>query len=382
MQTISKSFSGFDKQAILILLALALQLGLGLTVAEAQTKPLFTIALLEDSKPSQAYGMRERHISELETLTETDFDLNFIDYKIDWSSDDYKRQLNAIYQNPKVDMLLVLGVAANQIVVQRPTFAKPTFLPFVVERKLAQAPFKATKGDDGISNKKNLSYLSYSTEFVETVERLREVVRFNNIAIIGDELLFRVLPASMLQRTEANDEFRLQLIAHDGVDHRLLDRIPSDVDAVMIGYIPRYPRDKLPGLIAAVTARGLPTFSYLEEDLIQHGLLATPLNQSLYQFSARRNALNMQAVMLGEPASQQPILVETKEKLTINGRTAQKLGIAIDFKVLVDAEVINFGMGEAADRLDLLQITERALAENLSLKNIRYNFELQENERA
>lgn len=375
----SNHFSTLTK---LMMLLLVLNLALVSTLAPAQTKPSITIALLEDAKTSDEYGMRHRHIDELETLTSADFDLNFIDYKIDWSSDDFSIQLKKIYQNPKVDMLLVLGVAANQIVVKQNSFPKPTFLPLVIERELAQAPFKATVGNNGISNKKNLSYLSYSSEFVETVEKLREVVRFKNIAIIGDEVLFRVLPSALLQRIEATDELRLQIITHDGQNHNVLDRIPNDVDAVMIGYIPRYPRSMLPELIAKLTERGLPTFSYLEENLIQYGLLATPLNQSVYQFSARRNALNMQAVMLGEPASQQPVLVKTKEMLTINGSTAQKLGIAIDFKVLVDAEVVNFGVGDVADRLDLLQITERALAENLNLKDIRYSYELQENERS
>jgi len=347
----------------------------------AQGKPRVTVALLEDAKPVDEEGVRRRHIKELKALADVDFDLRFIDFKIDWSSDNYSQQLDEIYRNPKVDMLLVLGVAANQIVVKRPRFPKPTFLPFIVERELAQAPFKATQGNNGVSNKKNLSYLSYSSEFVETIEQLRDVVRFNNIAIIGDEVLFRVLPPELLQRIETNDELRLQLVPHDGEDHEVLQRIPSDVDAVMIGYIPRYPRDRLPSLIAELTDRGLPTFSYLEENLIQYGLLATPLNDSLYQFAARRNALNMQAVMLGEPASQQPILVETKEKLTINGSTVQKLGIAIDFKVLI-TEVINFGVGDVEDRLDLLKITELALSENLVLRDARYSLDLQNNERA
>ncbi len=361
------------------ILSLALH---GSKTASAQTKPLFTIALLDDAEPVDHVGMRQRHIDELKTLTKAEFQLRFIDYRIDWSTDDYQQQLDAIYQNPKVDMLLVLGVAANQVVVKRPQFTKPTFLPFVVERELAGAPFKQVgDGKNGISNKKNLSYLSYSSEFVDTVEQLRDVVRFNNIAIIGDEVLFRVLPPQLLSRIEQNQDLQLQMVPHDGQNHNLLDRIPEGVDSVMFGYTPRFPRAELAELISDLTERGLPTFSYLEENLIQYGLLATPLNQSLYQFSARRNALNMQAVMLGERASQQPILVEIKEKLTINESTAQKLGIAIDFKVLVDAEVVNFGVGDVSDRLGLLQITEAALEQNLSLKNVGYTLALQNNQR-
>jgi outer membrane protein TolC len=353
-----------------------------LAQVHAQSKPTVTIALLEDVSTIAENAVRTRHISELETLTQADFRLKFIDYKVDWRSSTYDKQLDAIYQDSRIDMLLVLGVAANQIVVKRPNFPKPTFLPFVIERELANAPFKSIgEGNNGISNKKNLSYLSYSSEFVDTVEQLRRVVRFNNIAIIGDEVLFRVLPSTLLERVESGDDLRLDIVSHDGINHDIVSRIPANADAVMFSYIPRLPREQLADIISQLTKRGIPTFSYLEENLIQFGLLATPLNQSLYQFSARRNALNMQAVMLGEPASQQPIILKIREKLTINESTAQKLGIAIDFNILVDADVVNFGVGEASDRLNLLQITERALKENLSLKSFYFSSQLQDNER-
>ena len=87
-------------------------------------------------------------------------------------------------------MVLVTGVAANQIIVQRENFSKPTFLPFVVEREFVVAPFQKTHGtNNGISNKLNLSYLTYNHQFFDSLTALRKIVNFNNIAIIGDEVV-------------------------------------------------------------------------------------------------------------------------------------------------------------------------------------------------
>ena len=343
--------------------------------ASLHAREKVTVATLSDVRTEEARAIPEHNLQELQALVENEFDLEFIDFEIDWTQDDFAAQIDKIYRDSRVDMLLVLGLAANQIVIRRDSFPKPTFLPYVVERDLVQAPFK-----DGVSGKRNLSYLSYSTQFLESIEELREVVEFKNVAVLADEVLLKALPPEVLALAASSGNVTLQLVPHDGKNHDLANQIPLGVDAIMFGHLPRLPNDQLERLIEEFTDGKLPTFTYLEEGLVQMGLLATPINESVYQYAARRNALNMQAVMLGEPASQQPVVVETKSKLTINQRTAQKLGIAIDFKVLVDADVINFGIGPEDDRLDLLEITALALQENLQLKDAQFNVDIQASE--
>jgi len=340
-------------------------------------KQNFTIAVLLDHQSEYTTDIQQEYISELNVLVENEFDLAYLEYKVDWSEDDFNQQVDAIYSNPQVDMLLVLGLAANQLIVKRDSFQKPTFLPFIVERELVQAPYK-----EGVSAKKNLSYLTYSTQFLGSLDILREVVPFTRIAVLADELLLNALPQQVVASAGSQANQTLLLVRHDGVDNNLIDRIPSDVDAVMFGHLPRLSSDQIKNLIDELTNRKIPTFSYLEEGLIEKGLLATPLNESVYQFSARRNALNMQAVMLGEKASNQPVVVETKSKLTINQITAQRLGVAVDFKVLVDADVIGFGVGYENERYSLLDITRLVIDNNLQLKDEKFNLDIQASERA
>lgn len=343
-------------------------------------KPV-NIAIINDVSSTEADFVKDGLISELTTLVASEFTLTFVDYTFDWDAPDYSSQIDDIYQNSSIDLVLVAGAAANQIMVQRKSFTKPTFLPFVVEREFIKAPFKKTPStDNGISNKKNLSYLTYRTQFFDSISVLRQVVNFNNIVILGDEILFKALPIDSLINAANDDTLSISVVEHNGIDDKVLSKIPPSTDAVMFGYVPRMSKQKTQQYIEELTQKGIPTFSYLEEGLVDLGLLATPLNDSVYLLTARRNALNMQAVMLGEPASQQPVLVDAKAKLTINENTASRLGIAIDFDVLVNADVINFGVGQRQDQLGLVEITQLALQNNRDLKNVGFDLSLQQNQ--
>lgn len=349
---------------------------MGLGVQYSWAKSGFSIAVVSDLGKEFDDATVLMNLDELVALVGDEFELTFIDYQIDWSKQDLASQFDDIYKNPKVDLVLVQGIAANQVAIKLKRFPKPTFLPWVIERDLIQAPFK-----DGVSNKRNLSYLSYSRQLLTTLDQLQEVVSFSNVAILSDETLLRVLPTQLIGSGIIGDLTSLQVVSHDGQKNNLLGQIGNDIDAVMIGHLPRMSISEIDQLIEELTERGIPTFSYLEEGLVERGLLATPLTESLTQFAARRNALNMQAVMLGEPASQQPVLVEAKSKLTINQATAERLGLAIDFKVLVDANVVGLGSDVNSYRYGLVEIAAIAVRQNLQLRDEQFNFELQSTEK-
>ncbi|MEM7361264.1 MAG: TolC family protein [Pseudomonadota bacterium] len=342
----------------------------------SQAKRDFTVAVLSDLGASQSTALEAHYVEELHTLTRGEFDVTVLEYEVDWRANNFNQQVDKIYRDPKVDMLLVLGFAANQITIRRDNFPKPTFLPFVVESELIGAPLK-----DGASGKRNLSYLTFSTQFVDSLVILSDVVKYSTLAIIADDLVISSLPDQMQDELlQESDGLTARLVAHDGQDHNILDRIGGDVDAVMIGHLPRMPDAELQQLIDGLIERKLPGFTYLGDELVNRGLLASPVNRALLIYAARRNALNMQAVMLGEPASQLPVLVDIRPKLTINLNTADAIGLAVNFKTLVDADVIGFGGGVNAEKYNLVSLTAAVLEENLEIKNESYNLAIQQNE--
>ena len=342
----------------------------------AQALPEFTIAVITDLGVEQHSEQDALYMQELRTLTENEFKIEVMDYQLDWENDLFHQELDAIYANPKIDMLLLLGFAANQIAISRDRFPKPTFLPQVVAGELIGAPF-----ENGVSGKRNLSYLTFSAQFSDSLLAFRDVIDYSKIAIIADSLVLKSIPTRARNEiVERVGDIRNQVLVHDGKNHDIIDQIEADVDVVMIGLLPRMPAESMQALIDGLIDRKLPGFTYIGDDLVHKGLLASTAKSGVLQNTARRNALNMQAVMLGDAASKLGVVIDLHTKLTINQNTAEKIGIAIDFKTLVDADLIGLGTGFGGQQYNLVSLMQAVLENNLTIKNEDYNLAIQHSE--
>ncbi|MEO0369169.1 MAG: TolC family protein, partial [Pseudomonadota bacterium] len=317
-------------------------------------------------------------LQELEALLLGEFELEVIEYRTGWSEQEVFEVMDEIYADDEIDVLLVLGFAANQRAIVREGYGKPTFLPFVVESRIIGAPL-----ENGTSGKRNLNYLTYSTQFLESIDVLRDVVDFSSIAILSDENLFASLPQDLqLQLNEPYNGVLIDAVPHDGSDNSMIDLIPETSEAVIIGLLPRMSEATLQQLIDDLKRKKIPSFSYLGKGLVQQGILATAMNDSVYQLAARRNALNIQAVLLGETANSQPVMVESRPRLLINQETAEEIGVAIDFRTLIYADVVGFGEGLDADRYDIQRVAAESIKNNLELLTQRFSTDIQRQQRA
>jgi outer membrane protein TolC len=79
---------------------------------------------------------------------------------------------------------------------------------------------------------------------------------------------------------------------------------------------------------------------------------------------ARLNALNMQAVMLGERAEDQSVFATARKQYTINMETARRLGISPSFNILSVATLINEQPVVTGQEFGLPEIAMRAVQQN------------------
>jgi len=82
---------------------------------------------------------------------------------------------------------------------------------------------------------------------------------------------------------------------------------------------------------------------------------------------ARRAALNVQRILLGEEAGTLPVVMSRRERLTINRRTARAIGVDLSWSVLTEAELVNPVREVAARHLTLVDAVQEALRVNLDL---------------
>ncbi|MEM6639901.1 MAG: TolC family protein [Pseudomonadota bacterium] len=326
------------------------------------------IAVVTDGPAYQLREVEAEFREELIALIGNEFDLRFRNLVADWSVASVDNAMNDAFSDPSVDLVLVLGFAANQLSVSRDAFPKPTFLPLVFNPDLLNAPTAQTG-----SGKRNLNYLADRVPFVDDLASFQEVVPFASAVILTDSVIIESIPtAPAFVRSRAeNVDFRF--VGHDGVNHDLLNAIPDGTEAVLLGGLPRLPRDAFDALLTGLAERQLPSFSLVSEAEVVRGALASDTVQTDYQRLARRNALNMQAVLLGERTEDQPVFYDGKRQLTINMETARAIDLSPRFAILGEAELINPEPASEGPSLDLATAARMAINENLDLAAARFD---------
>ncbi|MEO0997715.1 MAG: TolC family protein, partial [Pseudomonadota bacterium] len=323
------------------------------------------VAFIQDGPIEQFEEVRDLLIDELFALTRGEFDVEIVTVGGGWTRQGIEQAFADAYADPGIDLVLGFGFATNQIMVSRERFPKPTFLPLVFDATLTNAP-----GDGVTSGKRNLSYLAERVTFEEELGTYLRIVDFQYAALLVDELILESIPEirGTIRAAGAALGIRFHLIAHDGVDHDLLARLPGDIDAVIYTGLPRLPGAAFDTLVQGLIERRLPGFSLADQSAVLRGLLASETVETDWRRLARRNALNMQAVLLGEPASAQPVYFEGRQELTINLATARELGLSPRFDVLSEATLVNAEPPAQGPEFTLAEVGRLALEANLDLR--------------
>ncbi len=341
-------------------LILALAFAAQLAVAQQRVD----VAVISDGPGDRLQDQRQFYIDELLDLTAREFDVRLREFPGNWTSDGIEAAFDAAYADPEIDMLLITGFISSQIGTQRAAYPKPTFLPMILDPGLLASP--PVDGKSGISN---LSYLIVYANFGEDLDAISQLVDADRIALFIDRELSESIPelresanAVVVERGQELIEIR-----HDGKDHELVERVPEGTDAVFVSGLPRMPDEAFLALVESINARGLASYSFVGTRDVDAGLLMTSSETRDIGRQARLNALNMQAVMLGERPEDQPVFATGDKKYTINMETARRLGISPSFNILSVATLINEREPATGEEYGLVEIAERAVQQNQDL---------------
>lgn len=334
------------------------------------------VGVVVDGPADRLDAQQARFVEELLALTGREFHVQIREFSGNWSNAGMLAAIEAAYADETVDYVLVTGWVSNQLAATRKSFPKPTFLPAIVDMGLLSAP--AVNGRSGI---KNLNYLGAYSDFGEDLDTLARITSYSKLVLLIDANLSSAIPelrdAALQQCQERGVE--LQLVTHDGIDHDLAARIPEDTDAVFVAGLPRMPAADFQRMVDKINAAHLPSYSFAAVADVERGLLATNTEPRDIDRQARLNALNMQAVMLGEAPEDQPIAAAIKEKLTINMATARTIGLSPSFQVLNEAVLLNQDVAYTGEHFNLVNIAREALRRNQDLQAAQFGVLASEN---
>ncbi|WP_324171572.1 TolC family protein [Sulfurimonas sp.] len=316
--------------------------------------------------------------SEIQLLTRDEFNIRLPkEYQLsgEWKQKGIESALENLYQNPKVDIVLVLGYGSAVVAVNKKSFSKPTLVSTIIDERLSNAPVKGNT-----SGKHNLSYISIQGNLQRELKAFREVVDFKHIAMISDALMSEVMPNlhNKGMKVASKLDIKITPVKHNGGSiEDLFSKFPKEIDAVMIGTLPRMSIEQKTELLTKLIERGLPSYSIVDSELVEQGALMTTIPSVNTQQRARRIALNLQTLLLGNDLKDMKIFINDRRQLIINMQTAHLLHISPSFAVMLEAKKIN-EKENASIHWSLNKVADTALRENLSIKASKLNIALGE----
>ncbi len=339
-----------------------------LLIPLAQAAKVVTIGIITDGPIEHNSWSPALFKNELRLLTEADFDVRFpAEKQLDggWSADHIGVALKQLQHDPEVDMVLALGYAASAVATRSGSLRKPTFAPFVMDANLQGLPKK-----NDTSGVRHLNYLSGESNFIRDLQAFKSVVDCKVVAVLIDEAHYAAQPQLIRRAREVTNAagVELRFIQQRSRNEDLVARLSADVEAVVVTDLTRLDAAAMRHLITSLIEKKLPSYSLLDSSLVEQGLLMAEAPATDWRRLARRNALNMHAVIHGELAENQPVSFKNKRRLTINMATARALGIFPRFDVLHQALLFHAEPEPQGPSLSLSVVALEAVTANLQLQ--------------
>ncbi|MCP4200866.1 MAG: TolC family protein [bacterium] len=352
--------SGRGHRAVLIVLV-------ALLVAVSAAAQPFRIGVVVDGPWELNEAVKELTIREVMALTEGEFEVSFPEdayFVGDWTLATALDNINRLLDDPEVDLVITWGLIASHSICCLGELTKPVVAPVVIDASLQGLPFEF--GSSGIHN---LSYVALPDTLAQELATFREIVPFQQVGILATAPLLESVP-ELVDRTRislAGSGVGFEYIPTRESADEVLAAISPETDAIYAWPLFQFSQLEYRRLIDGLIERKLPVFSGLGGGDVEAGMLASAGSPEFFPKLARRVALNVQRILLGEDPADIPVSFSVRDNLVINMATARAIDVSPRWEVLIEAELLHAEDIEGAYELSLDKAVREAVELNLDL---------------
>lgn len=334
-----------------------------------QEMAIYNIGIVTDGSTAGDLETIALFQQEIQTLAEEEFLVKFPGSMVLSGKDTAKgvnRALDRLFANPETDLVLALGTIASSEVLRRKTLSKPVVAPYVVDRSVQQLPL-----EDGSSGVANLIYIDSMFNVGRDLQSFQKIVSFKSLAVLLDQRDVTAIPeVSKFARKLANEHtITINVVAVNSSAQEALAGIPSGTEAVIVGSLYHMSDDESNLLIKGLIDRQLPSYSISNRKQVENGLLAGDIPADMEEKLARRAAVSVQDILLGEEAATLDVSFSRGHELTINMATARALDVYPSLAIMVGTNLLNEQRVDIDRHLTLQQAVNEALQANLDLSS-------------
>jgi len=349
-------------RALLLLLAVVL-----CPLVPAQGQQAVRIGFVTDGPSERTSIMQAEMQAELSAVLDGEFMVSFPAagmHQGDWTLAGLQRAVDAALADGDIDVLITLGVGASIDVARRGPLPLPVLAPQLIDAQTLDII-----GEDQTSTVTNLSFVTFDSRGPDVLDAFADLADVHNVVVLVHEL-YREMLAHIPEAIVPLGPERgmvVRFVWISGGPQQILDAVPDDADGIVLAPTYHLSNDESRQLAQGFIGRGLPSFSLFGRSEVELGHLATLAADSDAQRLARRTALNIQRILLGDAPEDIPVQFERSSRLAINIATARAIKVWPRFDLLVDAELINPDPEPVGKELNIVSAVHEALSMNLDL---------------
>ena len=337
--------------------------------AHAQASRIVRVGFVVDGPWERNDEILTLFRDEIRRVNENDFDVRFPESaRLSGAHDGPSVQaaLDQLFSDRSIDLVVAMGPIATLEAArwERP-LVKPVVAPFVLDSETEGIP----RTDQGTSGRPNLVYIEGPETIQEDLNAFRNIVDFRKLGFLLNQSLrdrLRTLGVDLDSRFQALG-VDVQVVAVGSSADEALAELDPDVDAIYLVPLIQLGPGEFDRLIQGFIEKKLPSFSYLGREDVERGILAGLTAESIFPRYARRAALDVQRILLGEPAANLPVAISRNEELSLNMATVRAIGVHPSFEVLTEAVIVDPTPSPAVREIGLLDVFEEAVRMNRDL---------------
>ena len=336
-------------------------------------QPSYNIGIVSDGNTPLDQRRVELFKREIQAMAEGEFLVHFPESMVLSGKDSLagvKGALNTLFKNSKTDLILALGAVSSSEVMRWEKLPKPVVASYVVDSVVRSLP---AKGDaSGVSN---LAYISPMFDMDKAILDFQKIVSFKNLVILVDQRIVDGIPEVKKDvRRLANEHTmnNISLVKAGSSASEILSSLPTGVDAVMVGPLYHLSAAEYEQLTKGIIERKLPSYSIWSRKQVENGLLAGDAPGELEENLARRSAVTVQDILLGEAPDSLVGNFTRGHEFTINMATARALEVYPGLALMTGANLLNEQRADIERSLNLQQAVNEALQANLDLSSAEF----------
>jgi outer membrane protein TolC len=283
-----------------------------------------------------------------------------------WSRQSILKGYEGLVADDSVDIIVAVGALNAAVLTKIEVFPKPLILLGIMDYELQQVPITREK-KSGIHN---LTYILLAHDFESDLNDFHDIFPYKNLTVVVDKKLAALIPGvgEKFRKFVAANDVVAQVLAYDGNIDKLIENIPPETDAVLLGGLYRMSDREKQKLFDHVNYLRLPSYTFQGISEVQLGVLAGSAPETKMQKITRRIALNIEKILAGLDPANFPTLLTFEKRLTLNMETARKIDFSPRWSTLASAELINEDVTNTDRLLDFEKIVQEALSYNLTLR--------------